>query len=379
MHPAGHAAPADSRTTFSKPHRPWSRKRKWIVGIVAVLLVLVVALRIYLASIALYSVNRVLGDMPDYYGHAEAVSIHLWRGAYQIEKLTLQKKTKGKPPEPFIDLPVTDFSLEWGPLLHGRVVGKVRIEHPKLNLIDSPDASEKQLTISETWGQKFQKLFPLQINRLVIHDGELSFKNRHSSPPVDLKMTGLEVVGTNLNNGVNSKDELSASIDLHSKILKTASLKSAIKLNPVARLPDFNLTMELTHVSFPELNDFLRAYAGVDAESGTLEAYSELRVKGGKMDGYLKPLIKDIHLVKLDDITDDPLRFIKESLATLILFFFTNHGNDTVATRVPLTGSVDQPAADWLSVVGTLLYNAWIQHLPPGLEQLHKDGEKKKD
>ncbi|SDU13144.1 protein of unknown function [Verrucomicrobium sp. GAS474] len=348
------------------------RTQLWIMGSLIGLVVFLIILRLAASSIVLYSVNRILGGMPDYQGHAESVTLHIWRGAYRIDNLTLQKKSPGKRPEPFIAFPALRFSIEWKALLHGSFVGEVDIDHPRLNLIDSPDEQEKQLTISQTWGEKFKQLFPLQINRLAIHDGELRFSNPRSTPPVDLRMTELQVLGTNLTNGASSKEELSGKIDIRCKVLKTASLKSHIDLNPIATLPDFHLTLELSDVSFPELNNFLLAYAGIDAEKGKMQAYSELRVKNGKLDGYLKPIIEDPSFVKLEDLGDHPLKFLKETIVSAILFFFTNHAHDTVATRIPLEGSVDKPDTNWFTLIGGLLRNAWIEHMKPGLDKQAK-------
>ena len=42
------------------------------------------------------------------------------------------------------------------------------------------------------------------------------------------------------------------------------------------------------------MNDLLRAYGGMDVVSGVFAVYSEMTVKDGKVDGYLKPLFKDL-------------------------------------------------------------------------------------
>ena len=42
------------------------------------------------------------------------------------------------------------------------------------------------------------------------------------------------------------------------------------------------------------LNNLLRAYGGVDVVSGLFSVFSEVTVKEGKVEGYLKPLFKDV-------------------------------------------------------------------------------------
>ena len=45
-------------------------------------------------------VNRKLSEVPEYRGHVAAVTLHLWRGAYQIHHVEVVKTT-GHVPAPF--------------------------------------------------------------------------------------------------------------------------------------------------------------------------------------------------------------------------------------------------------------------------------------
>ncbi len=120
------------------------------------------------------------------------------------------------------------------------------------------------------------------------------------------------------------------------------------------------------------MNDFLRAYANVDAEKGKCQLFSELRVNHGKITGYAKPIIEDLSLVKLEDLVDDPLRFIWESIVSVFAFLFTNHGQGTMATRITLSDTINGPDVDWLAVLGGLFENAYIEHFKPQLDKANK-------
>lgn len=334
------------------------------------IVVLLVGLRLAAPFLVLCEVNRILGSMQDYEGHAQAIDLNLWRGAYKIYNLKLEKReSRGQSKTtPFIEMPLVDFSIEWKALLHGSVVGEVEMYRPRLNLVDSPVKAERQLTIDKSWGEKFKALFPLKLNRFAVVDGILTFRNPRSTPPVYLELTDLQAVGTNLTNGANSREELSGKVDLTARVLKTAHLKSHIEIDPIATKPNFNLTVELTRVALPELNDFLRAYASVDAEKGKFQLFSEIRVKNGKINGYAKPIIEDLSLLKLEDFAENPLRFIWEGIVSTFLFLFTNHLQGTIATKIPITGTVEGPEPDILALLGGLFVNAYIEHIKPHLD-----------
>jgi hypothetical protein len=50
-------------------------------------------------------VNRRLRELPDYTGSVRTINVHLWRGAYQILDITIEKKNGAKPPVPFFSSP----------------------------------------------------------------------------------------------------------------------------------------------------------------------------------------------------------------------------------------------------------------------------------
>jgi hypothetical protein len=347
----------------------WTLSRRTLI-VLGILAVVLIGLRIALPHIVLHYVNGVLGGMPDYRGSVAEVDIHLWRGAYQIHALKLEKRTDKRTYAPFIDAPVIDFSMEWKALiLHGSFVGEVEFERPVINFVDAPTKEQSQLGLDESWGDRFEKLFPFQINRLRIRDGTLFFRNPASDPPVNLEARQLQVYGVNLNNSGHSKERRPSRVDITAHVLKTGTLKSRLEISPVAKRPDFHLTVELKHVSLPEMNNFLKAYALVDAESGRFEMFAEIDTVDGKIDGYVKPIIEDLKLVDLKDLGKNPFQVIWEGIVSAVSFIFTNHSKDTVATKIPFSGTIDDPDPDWFALLGGLLKNAYIRHIFPGLDK----------
>jgi hypothetical protein len=65
-------------------------KRKWFWPLV-VILVAVAIVRMMLAIWVRDYVNRKLNEMEDYRGHVAAVELHLWRGAYTIHEVVIEK------------------------------------------------------------------------------------------------------------------------------------------------------------------------------------------------------------------------------------------------------------------------------------------------
>ena len=68
--------------------------------VLLVLVVLLAGVRLALPAIVQNYVNRELSSSPDYAGHVGNVSIHLWRGAYEIQNVQIFKRN-GRIKQPF--------------------------------------------------------------------------------------------------------------------------------------------------------------------------------------------------------------------------------------------------------------------------------------
>lgn len=107
-------------------------------AVIAIVLILI-ALRIALPYIVKDYVNKTLSEIPGYKGIVEDIDMNLWRGAYEIEKVSLVK-TDGKVPVPFFSADKIDLSVQWGALFEGSIVGEIVLENPKINFVAGPIA-----------------------------------------------------------------------------------------------------------------------------------------------------------------------------------------------------------------------------------------------
>src|SRR5690606_34992077 len=102
--------------------------KKW--AIVTVILVILVVARLCLPYFVTRYVHKVLADIEGDEGSIEVVYFSLWRGAFVIHHMKLDK-VQGEVALPFIDLPNMDLSVEWEALLDGAIVGTIRLQSPK--------------------------------------------------------------------------------------------------------------------------------------------------------------------------------------------------------------------------------------------------------
>jgi len=338
------------------------KNKKWafFLGFI----VLLVVARLLLPYFVTKYVNKVLADIDGYTGSIEDVDISLWRGAYSIDKLKIEK-IEGDIPAPFLDIERIDLSVEWSALFDGAIVGEIILIYPELNFVAGPTAEESQTGAEADWTEPIKELMPLQINRFEIQRGKIAYMDFHSEPQVDISIDSLNAVALNLNNATDDKEKLPSDLKLTGTSIGGGQLLVEADMNLLKEIPDFDVDLEFTGVNLPDLNDFIKAYGKFDVERGTFELYSEIILNDGSFEGYVKPLLIDMKVLNLkEDVGEESIfRIVWEGIVEVGSEIFENHPKDQVATRVPLEGEVGNVTTDLWTTIFTVLKNAYIEAL----------------
>jgi len=347
--------------------------RSTIAKVSLALVVLLIALRIALPSLVERYANRTLDELEGYSGHIEDVDIALLRGAYVIEGIRIVK-TGGKVPVPFFAASRVDLSVQWGALLHGSVVAEIDVEDPKLNFVTASEKpgpqkkSQSQVAPSDNWTDVVQDLVPFSINRFSISNGEVHYRDFSSKPKIDIFIQDLNAEARNLTNSEDRTGTLVASFDGRARAMGSGRIRFNGKVDPFAKQPTFDTNFKLDGLDLRELNSYLRAYAGIDVEKGTFALDSELAAKNGRFDGYVKPFVKDLDVLRWKEEEEGVPNLIWQGIVEAAASILENQEQDQAATRIPLGGRLKDPKVGVWSALGSLLQNAFIQALRRGLE-----------
>jgi hypothetical protein len=343
-----------------------SRTKKIWLTVLAVFVLIFIAFRIYLPSLVLRFVNNELTKINGYTGHVHDIDIRLLTGSYRIKDIEL-KKTGGKIPVPFFSADVIDLSVEWRALFNGEVVGEIEFYKPQLNFVKGPTEETSQTHIDKDWRDVIDDLMPLKINRLTIDNGEIHYRDFHSTPKIDLLMQEVNILAENLNNAKHNK-ELLPSTAKATAFAYGGMTSVNMRLNPLEKEPTFDLNAELRGLDIVKLNDFLKAYGNFDVHKGSISIYAEAAAKENKLTGYAKPIIKDLKVVNWKEDKKDPVKLVWEGIIEGAAWIFKNHPKDQLATQVNFEGNLKKPDIDIMSVIGQTLKNAFIQALYPSIE-----------
>jgi hypothetical protein len=314
-------------------------------------------------------VNHQLNQSRDYSGKIGGVTVHLWRGAYQIHDIHIFKQG-GNIPVPLFAARKMDLSLQWSELFHGSLVSRIAMQEPKLNFVSGPSREQTQTGKENNWDQTLESLVPFKINSLEVTNGQIHFQNLYSKPPVDIYVTELSGMATNFTNSRRLDQKLPAGVSVQGKTLGGGGLDFQIHINPMAATPTLELAGQLTNVNLTALNDFLRAYGKFDVEHGQFALFTSFAAADGKYDGYSKVFFKDLKVFKWEkERKKDALEIFWQAVVGTFAAAFKNQSKDQLAAKIPITGSFGKADVHVWPTIETLLRNAFIQALVPKLDQ----------
>ena len=346
------------------------RRSLWIIGVAAVVLI---AARIALPFVVLDYLNGRLSRMGSYAGHIADIDIHLWRGAYSIDRLTI-KKVDGKVPVPLFDTDRADISLSWLALSRGHLRGKIDFYKPVVNFVDGRGEGDTQTGKGVDWRAQLKALVPTQLDEVNVMDGTITFHNFVSSPKVDLKMTDVDGTATNLTNVQREGGSRVAHMHATAKVLGDAPLEARAEFDPLEQLGDFRYELTVRNIKLVKANDLARAYSGLDFAGGEGDFFMELQARDRRLEGYAKPLFHDLRIFSWkQDVEQDkkgPVKLAYEALAEGVTKLFKNQSKDQFATRVPISGSIGDKNMSALEAILGVLRNAFIEAYKPNLEHL---------
>jgi len=340
------------------------RKYKILIGILVVLIVI----RLILPYVVLHYANKTLAEMKGYYGHVEDIDLSIYRGAYTINDIYLNKvDSVSKEQTDFFKSREIDLSVEWAALFHGSIAGELVFNTPQLLFTKDKTDLSKVKEDTTDFRKVLDDFMPLKINRFEVNEGALHYIDSTSVPKVDVFLEHAHILALNLSSVKNDKVELPSSVTANASVY-AGTLDFDMKLNALADQPTFDMNAELKDVNLALLNDFLKAYGNFDVSKGNFGLYTEMAAQDGEFKGYVKPVIKDLKVTGVQDSSDSFFQKVWEHVVGAAGVVLRNQPKDQVATKVPMEGSFKNPQTNIFEAVWEVLRNAFIQALMPSID-----------
>ena len=340
------------------------KKYKILIGVA----ILLITIRLILPYVILHYANKTLANMKGYYGHIDDIDLSIYRGAYIINDIYLNKvDSVSKKQTPFFKSRDIDLSIEWRALFHGSIVGELTFDAPELVFTkDKADLTDVKKDTTD-FRKLLKDFMPLKVNRFEVNGGTIRYIDNTSTPKVDIALKQTHILALNLKNVIDDKVELPSTVTAQANAYE-GTLNFNMKLNALADNATFDLNAEIKNTNLVLLNDFLKAYGNFDVHRGKFGLYTEMAAKDGKFKGYVKPIIKDLKVVGPEDRHDEFFNKVWEQIVGAAGVILKNQKKDQVATKVNIEGSFKNPKTNTLDAIWEVLRNAFIQALLPEID-----------
>ncbi len=127
-----------------------------------------------------------------------------------------------------------------------------------------------------------------------------------------------------------------------------------------------------------KMNDLFRAYGNFDVVAGKFSFFTEIKIRQGKIDGYVKPLFRDMEVYdRRQDKEKGVFRQLYEALVGGVSGLLKNTPRKEVATEVPISGDIESPQTGTWQTILNLVQNAFFKAILPGFEKEVSSGHSK--
>lgn len=340
-----------------------------LTGLLAFIVVALIAGQVFLPVFAKNLINKKLNEIQGYRGHVESVSVFLPAAELSLHQIDIEK-IQAKGTKPVINIQTAKILVNWSDLFKAKFDTTIILESPQLHFIAETPAPAKgtELSPQEAWRLSMRQLLPLHINTIVLHNGHLHYQNRIDKPEFDATLHNIEMNVSGLQQKPTATDLLPAHLSLTAKAFNQADFELNLHFNPYATTPTFKLEAQMENLQLNQIDDFLKHYTKLQAKAGTFSFYLEAAASNGKITGYIKPFMQGL---KVQTPPEDQANILKKAYKGVVQAanaVLKNGDTKNVATQIDIGGNINDPDASLWSVISSLLQNAFLEALLPGVD-----------
>jgi hypothetical protein len=261
--------------------------------------------------------------------------------------------------------------LEYSPKVTRVEVENAVIDGMDVGYVHSPATKQAEAQRAKETGEEIEKqnnrpAVDITVRGFDITHSSFSFIDRTSDPNYKIFINNTDLTLKNLS---NHQTQGPADLTLRGKFMGSGDTNVAGEFLASQQGPAFNLKVALQNTDLTSMNDLLRAYGRFDVAAGQLSVFSEVAVKDGNMDGYLKPMFANL---KVYDYQKDKgtggLHQAKELAIGGASHLFKNRSTEEVAADIDLRGKLTSPDVSTWQALAQVLRNAFIEAIIPGFD-----------
>lgn len=199
----------------------------------------------------------------------------------------------------------------------------------------------------------------------ILHS-DVGFIDKAASPDYRVFLSDMNL---NLSNFSNRPEDGMGSMKLTGNFMGSGPTVVTGSFRPEKPNPDFTVQVRIVKTQVTALNKLLEAYGQMNAKQGTFAFFSDMTVQNNRIQGYVKPFLKDVQIYDPEQDADkQTVKKLYEAVANGVLDLFTSPPTGQVATETDVSGPVEHPRSSTWQILGKLVQNAFFKAILPGFE-----------
>jgi hypothetical protein len=243
----------------------------------------------------------------------------------------------------------------------------------KVDYVHAAQTKQKEIQRAKKGAEKVKEVHKdpaviVKVSHGKIAKGDVGFINKATSPDYRVFLSDMNL---ELQNFSNRPEEGMGTVKLTGNFMGSGPTVVTGDFRPEKPNPDFNVQVRIVKTQVATLNNLLEAYGHLNAQKGTFAFFSDMTVKHNRIEGYVKPFLKDVQVYDPEKDTDkQATKEIYEAVVNGVLDLFKNTPTGQVATKTDVSGPVETPHTSTWQILEKLVENAFFKAILPGFEGL---------
>jgi Domain of Unknown Function (DUF748) len=260
-------------------------------------------------------------------------------------------------------------------------VPELRVDGLAADYLHVKDKTGPTEELSKKTGRAIEKQsndpgLEVRLDRVRIFGAEMGMINKASDPTYHLFVKDMRLEIDNLSN--QGKDGV-ASARVTGSFMGSGKARATAHFRPRGKSANFDLDVAIEDTDMKTMNKLFLATGNFDVKAGHFSLFSEIAVREGVVDGYVKPLFREVDVYdRKQDAKKGILRQMYEGILGGLSWLLENRPREEVATTTRISGRLSNPDTSNMEVVVGLIQNAFFQAILPGLEQNVDERRRKK-
>jgi hypothetical protein len=254
-----------------------------------------------------------------------------------------------------------------------RVTSAATLDAPKVRIFHRPGPSSSQPPRLPISGEQLRKLFPVDVDRVTVRDGQLDYVDATEPNRPELWIHDIELSLENLTTRPRFSGGLPVLLTARATVQRSGTLTLFASADPWRRGVNAAGRASLRGLRTASLFQFLQVATGLQAPRGTIDVYVEFQIRNNQILGGVKPILRNVDLLPVHSNLLDRLKATVADVGVTLLSDDVP-GRNGVASIIPIHGTLTDPQAEVWPAVVAVIRNAFVQGIAAGFSRLPPPG-----